>query len=222
MRGLTPLLLGAAIAAEASDALLPSNAAEAGEGYVYIVRHGEKSHWWACLNTTGMARAAAFPSIFDGNPRPSGERFYTPRALVAYFYGDDYHDGHKDCERCVETLMPISQTLGLPIQQVAKTTAHMANDAASLIMRLIGEQASSSATGPPVVLVAWNHHQIDALTEALRVAPGQLPSWPDTDFGMVFQLVVRPHAFTASDNRNVLASLTVSSEEWHPSSETER
>lgn len=174
----------AATAAVASDdagaALLP----EASEGYVYITRHGEKSVWYGCLNATGRERAAAFPSIFNGEPRRGGRTLYTPTALMAFHYDDGV-----DCERCIETLQPIAKHLGLQIQHTLQSTN--ASDGTQLAVSAIRRALATEqiAGNAPVVLVTWEHHHITELAQSLGVAPQVIPEWPQADFDTVFQLV---------------------------------
>jgi hypothetical protein len=81
---------------------------------VYIIRHGEKLSMLGCLNDRGHTRANNLPSVFNGRAAPAVREgvFQVPTHIFANLYDDPY-----DCERCVETATPISQELGLAIDQ---------------------------------------------------------------------------------------------------------
>ena len=49
-------------------------------------------------------------------------------------------------------------------------------------------RAQRSSSGGPVVLVAWEHVNIQWLTEDLGVPSTQIPSWPDSDYDTVYVL----------------------------------
>ena len=77
---------------------------------IYIIRHGEKTWAAGCLNDRGEARAASLPNVFNGKPSATHDTFAAPQALFANQYTDPL-----DCQRCQQTLAPISNATGLPI-----------------------------------------------------------------------------------------------------------
>ena len=188
-------LVSVAHGAVAGEALLPA-AADTAKGYVYIARHGEKSVWYGCLNATGEARAAALPSIFDGQARANGATLYKPKALFAYYYDDG-----QDCERCIATLQPMAKDLGLSIQHTPSSSSTTEG------VRLAAASITKALASDPVVLVAWNHHHIAALAEQLGVSAASIPTWDGSDFDSVFQLI-----FEGS----TLVSFSVTSEGFDP------
>jgi hypothetical protein len=169
-------------------ALAPEGAAA--DGVIYITRHAEKSCWNCCINTAGEERADALPHIFNGRTRISNGTtlppLLTPGALYAFLYADG-----EDCERCIETLTPISQHLGVPIQHsknISDKTLPMV-EAAATIKKVLASQQRDGAV--PVVLVAWEHHRIRLLTASLGVPEDRIPEWPHADFDTVFVLAYR-------------------------------
>merc|ERR1719329_1010378 len=82
----------------------------AADGTVYIIRHGEKTWTLGCLNDQGKARAKNIVNVFNGKPSAQHETFLVPSSVFANYYHDPI-----DCERCNQTVTPISQALGLPI-----------------------------------------------------------------------------------------------------------
>ena len=78
---------------------------QGGNGTLYIIRHGEKVSSKGCLSSQGKARAKALVGIYS-----QGGRFRSPLALFAHNY-----DEKSECERCTQTVAPLSQHLGLKI-----------------------------------------------------------------------------------------------------------
>jgi len=72
---------------------------------IYINRHGEKKWSLGCLNDQGQARAE-----FIASDVYNGDNFLAPDAIFACQYDDPI-----DCERCKETVTPLSEKTGLPI-----------------------------------------------------------------------------------------------------------
>ena len=139
------LLAGAAAASVASESV------------VYIIRHGEKTWSLGCLSSQGKERAASLPSTFNGKPSPSHTTFGVPQKLFANQYDDPV-----DCERCKQTLQPISTALSLPIVfSYGYPSWEGGNSLAAAAIR----NASFAAS---VVLVAWEHVNIQYLTADVR------------------------------------------------------
>jgi hypothetical protein len=139
---------------------------------IFVIRHGEKTWGLGCLNAQGQARASALPSLFNGQPSPSHATFATPETLFANHYDDPI-----DCERCKQTLTPISQTLGLPLifdygcaRALTRAAARAATQSRTHCGRypfwLGGNSRAASAilqSNASTVLVAWEHVNIQYL-----------------------------------------------------------
>lgn len=165
-------LLNAAIVIAASTSVTPST--------VYIIRHGEKIGSNGCLSKTGEARAASLPAVFDGQPSPSHPTFSVPFALFAHAY-----DSSIDCERCRQTLTPISNWLHLPINSRFGSKAKLGGNEAAAV-------AIVNTTGVErVVLVAWEHENIRSLTSHLGVDKSLIPYWNGDDYDTVFELQMK-------------------------------
>ena len=124
---------------------------------VYIIRHGEKTWTLGCLNEQGKARANSLPATFSGAPSPTHPTFLKPEKLFANHYDDPI-----DCERCKQTLQPISTALSLPIVfSYGYPSWEGGNSLAAAAIR----NASFAAS---VVLVAWEHINIQYLTVDVR------------------------------------------------------
>ena len=163
------LLLLAAVA-------LPTAAASS--SVVYIIRHGEKTWSLGCLNSQGEARAASLPSTFDGKSSPTHATFQTPTALFANRYDDPV-----DCERCKQTLTPISQALNLTLNFTFGYPPWIGgnSEAASAIR-------NATLPGGQFVLVAWEHVNIQFLVADLGVDKSLIPVWHGDDYDTVYVL----------------------------------
>eukprot|EP00912_Choanoflagellata_sp_UC4_P002204 UC4_evm5s1393 len=157
--------------------LLFTGEAEGTDSTVYMIRHGEKKSTFGCLNDQGLARARAICNIFDGMPSPLHETFETPQALYANHYDDPI-----DCERCRQTLLPISQHLRLPINfNYGYTSKLGGNQRAADAIRLHTHNTTN-------ILVAWEHVNIKYLTADLGVDRNSIPTWSGSDFDTVYIL----------------------------------
>jgi len=103
-----------AVPAAAMRAVLLILVSLADPGVVYLIRHGEKTSLLGCLSAQGKARAAALPDVFSGRPSPRHELFRAPAAVFANNYNDPVN-----CERCLETVTPIAQALGLAVNHTS-------------------------------------------------------------------------------------------------------
>ena len=166
-----------------TNALSVAAAEASGDGTVYLIRHGEKESTKGCLNVTGIARAKQLPHLFDGS------KFGTPRYLFAHQYQPEY------CARCVDTLTPLANARSLDINNQYGVGGESGdyNEAAVAIRAALATY--------PTILVAWEHHKLVVLAEALGAprdrlleALGASPStymqdaWPATDFDTVLEL----------------------------------
>merc|ERR1711972_1017293 len=119
-----------------------------------------------------------------GNGKPSQQHptFQPPKYIFANWYHDPI-----DCERCNQTVTPISQALGLNIDlthgggQPGPGPNGGNKGAAAAIMQEL------NATGGPV-LVAWEHLNIQYLTQDLGVQKSSIPKWSDSDYDTVYVL----------------------------------
>ncbi|WP_441250179.1 histidine phosphatase family protein [Kitasatospora sp. McL0602] len=136
---------------------------------VIIIRHGEKpdaAHPGhdetghpdpKSLTDRGWARAQALPGLFGtALPRPA-----------SIFAAAD-QGPHAGAHRMRQTVTPLSQHLGLPLD-----TTHPEGQEAEL--------ARAALAAPAPVLICWEHSRIPAIVQALgaTTAPGTPKTWPD-------------------------------------------
>ena len=172
----------------------------AGGGTIYIIRHGEKKWALGCLSVKGEERAKALVDIFNGKPSATHDTFQPPRAIFANFYDDPI-----DCERCKQTVTPISEALGIPINFTYGFPAKLGgNTRAAQAMK----DSLRAQDGAGVVLTAWEHVNIQFLAEDLGVAKSQVPNWPGTDYDTVYVLEF--------DSTQRLTSFRVAAENYTP------
>ena len=165
---------------------------------IYIIRHGEKTNPIGCLSSQGKARADALPGIFDD----STGKFGTPRSLFATYYDDGIN-----CERCTETLTPISKQLNVSVNSqygYAKKLGGNEAAAAAMLRQLAG------GGGP--ILTAWEHINIQFLTAALGVDKSRIPSWSNSDYDTCYVLT-----YSSDGGSATLTNFEVSAEGWSPS-----
>ena len=65
---------------------------------------------------------------------------------------------------------------------------HIAQCTASDLQRFCSTGSVQRSSGGPVLLVAWEHVNIQWLTEDLGVPSAQIPTWPDSDYDTVYVL----------------------------------
>ena len=176
------------------------DAADDDAGVIYIIRHGEKKWALGCLSTQGEERAKALVSIFDGKPAATHDTFQVPRAIFA----NQYTDGI-DCQRCKQTVTPISEALGIPINFTYGFPANLGGNprAASAMKASLAAQGAGA-----VVLTAWEHVNIQFLAEDLGVAKSSVPNWPGSDYDTVYVLTF--------DGAQTLTSFKVAAENYTP------
>jgi hypothetical protein len=153
---------------------------------VMIIRHGEKPDKSkglpgvdingnpsdnSSLSQIGWERARALANIFDpptGHPRPGLARptlIYAARAT-------DQGDG----ERTRETVTPLAQRLGIPIN----TDFGKGHEAA---------MAAEISSRPGPTLICWQHGEIPALAEDFGyLIPTPPHTWPDDRFDVIWTL----------------------------------
>jgi hypothetical protein len=167
------------------------------------------------LSILGSARAAALPSLFTPNPtstpasmpqlicdltvgaesqfsgvygtsniQSGPSRFPTPNFLFATAPS-------KSSSRPVETITPLAQALQFLNSNPALTINQKFGNDTSGIQGLTSEILQQPTIyGGQVILIAWHHGTIPALTEAFGVPASQLPwtKWPGTVFDLVFYI----------------------------------
>jgi hypothetical protein len=167
------------------------------------------------LSILGSARAAALPSLFTPNPTSSpanlselacdltagaesqfsgaygdsmiqagASRFPTPNFLFATAPSNS-------SSRPIETITPTAQALQFLNNNPGLTINQCFGNDTSGIQGLKSEILQKPAIyGGQVVLIAWHHGTIPALTEAFGVPASQLPwtKWPGTVFDLVFYI----------------------------------
>ncbi len=139
-------------------------------GTVLIIRHAEKPDTGIGLAPAGQERAAAYTSYF--------EHFKIAGATVRIDELVATADS-ADSARPRLTLTPLSQALGLPIQQP------FADKDVEGLATWLSSQAGH------VTLVAWHHGKLAKLLADLGADPGQLlPNgvWPDDIYNWVIEL----------------------------------
>jgi hypothetical protein len=158
---------------------------------VLIVRHAEKAEKGDGLNAQGQQRAEAYASYFD--PWREGGETLMPQRLIAT-------RDSKESERPRLTLTPLSQRLGVSIEQP------YADDQVDDLARSLRESNHAN-----VVLIAWHHGHIDKLIDALGGKAGKIigrKSWPEDVYNWVVELHFDHHGdLDASRSRLVVEHL---------------
>jgi hypothetical protein len=171
--------------------------AEAAGPRIFVIRHGEKTWSMGCLSKAGQARAKALLEIFH-------DKFAVPTHLFANRYADP-----ANCERCVQTLLPMSETLGLPINDTYGYPLWIGGNQAGADTMLKIVHADENADDV-VVLVAWEHLNIQYLVEDLGVSKSMVPPWSESDFDTVYELTYE----RKSDGK--LTSFEIGAENYTP------
>jgi len=137
---------------------------------ILLIRHGEKPETGIHLSPAGVERAKAIPKLFGGAGAAAPHNLPKPDLLFATHVG-------KNSNREVETIIPLSAALGLPISHDI-----MDKDFATLAKELLSGRYAGK-----VVLVAWHHGSLPAFAKALGAVPPYDP-WPDTQFDRVWRI----------------------------------
>jgi hypothetical protein len=140
---------------------------------ILLIRHGEKPPVGNHLSMLGVERAEALPRLFGGEGAAPPHNLPRPDALFAAAE-------KRKSNRPVETLVPLSRALGLPID-----SHFMDDDCRGLAKRLL-----RGAFAGKVVLVSWRHDNLPALARALGVEP-PYKTWPDGQFDRVWRIDYR-------------------------------
>ena len=140
---------------------------------ILLIRHGEKPWAGSHLSMLGVERAKALPRLFGGANEAPPHNLPRPDALFAAA-------PKKKSNRPKETLIPLSEALGLPID------AHYSDDdGGGLAKRLLGGGFAGK-----VVLVSWRHDNLPALAKALGATP-PYKKWPDEQYDRVWRIDYR-------------------------------
>ncbi|WP_266157198.1 flagellar basal body-associated protein FliL [Dyella silvatica] len=129
---------------------------------VWIVRHAEKADSGDGLSPQGEQRATAYATYFD--PLQWDGDTYLPQRLIAT-------SDSKESIRPRLTLTPLSQRIGLPIEQP------WADEQVDALVKSLRKQNQAK-----VVLIAWHHGHIPKLIDAFGGKAKDLlgsKSWPD-------------------------------------------
>jgi len=158
---------------------------------VLLIRHAEKPPVGSHLSWLGVERAKRLPQLFGGPDAAPPHNLPRPAFLFAAHVG-------KRSNRPVETLVPLSETLQVPINSDFGDY-----DSKRLARLLLGGEYAGA-----VVLVSWRHDRLPDLARALGAKP-PYTKWPDPQFDRVWRIDYRdgvpvltdlPQALLASDS----------------------
>ena len=160
---------------------------------IYLMRHAEKplgagpphgvdidgNQDPESLTPRGWQRAGAIVSLFGGGPAdPPRTPFFSPTHLFASLVG-----AGSSSRRPRQTLDPLAERLGLEVDT-------------RFLKPQIAELAVAAVATDGVVLIAWEHHLIPALTGAIIGGGSGVPQvWPDDRYDMVWIVDVATRAF---------------------------
>lgn len=213
---------------------------------VYIVRHGEKTYGGGCLNIQGQERANNFPQLFNSTNKnmmntndgaaaaiatfhniknknnntvtttssivPVPVFFETPTAIFA----NNYFNTWGNCERCLLTVLPLAQAIGVPIDFEHGFPDKFGSNKAgakAIYQKIVEQQQQNSNSHNEddekmkpgiVVLVAWEHYNIQFLTAELGVPEDTIPYWDDDDYDTVYVLTFH---FSSTETGKTIVAL---------------
>ena len=137
---------------------------------VLVTRHAEKSpdlndpH----LTTAGEQRAIQLATYIP-------EQFGKPDFIFATA-------NSKHSSRPFETVLPLSQVIGVPIDQ---SYADQDYGALAVTLRVVEKYQGK------LVLICWHHGNIPSLLNAIGAGAGSYPDpWPNTTFNMIIKLAI--------------------------------
>ena len=143
---------------------------------IVLIRHGEKpADGLGQLNCQGLNRALALPVVIE-------KLFGRPDAIFAPdpAQSKDDHGRPYNYVRPLATIEPTAIVFGLPVD---------ANIGFSDLDAL-RHKLESSDYRSAVVVVAWEHHEIEKLARQLVAAhggnPASVPDWQDEDFDSIY------------------------------------
>lgn len=156
-------------------------ALDATPAQVILIRHGEKPPEGNHLSLEGEERAAALAPFFLGNSAVT--EYGTPVALFAAHYQTQVRS-----VRSAETLQPLSQALGIPVN-----TNYEKDDYERLAQEILNNPAYTGK----MVLIAWEHHRLTDLAKALGVQDP--PKWHGKDFDRLWILTFKDKGVKFTD-----------------------
>jgi hypothetical protein len=147
---------------------------------VIFVRHGEANYGIGQLNCQGLNRALALPSVI-------AKTFGRPDAIFAPD-PDERLGGYEkepfDYVRPLATILPTAISFGLPVNVSIGAT-----DGDGLRATLKQPQYKNA-----LVLIAWEHREIEATVRALLAAHGAdaavVPKWKSGDFDSIYVVTI--------------------------------
>jgi hypothetical protein len=143
---------------------------------IVLIRHGEKpADGLGQLNCQGLNRALALPVVIE-------KLFGRPDAIFAPDPAQSKEDhGHPyNYVRPLATIEPTAIAFGLPVDASIGFSD----------LNALRRKLESSDYRSAVVVVAWEHHEIEKLARLLVKAhggnPASVPDWQDEDFDSVY------------------------------------
>jgi hypothetical protein len=159
---------------------------------IYIIRHGEKPQDLApkqraehfgvdyrgnqsehSLLPRGWQRSGALAALFDPAGANLRAGLRVPRMLISPSYGHSVTNAE---HRTHQTIHGMSDRL-----RIAITAEFTKGEEKKLAATVLG-------SGPDVVLICWEHHNIPALASALPLAPGTVipKAWPEDRYDLIW------------------------------------
>lgn len=136
---------------------------------VYLVRHAEKlTDGQMDLSPAGLERAQLLCQAFP----PNGGRPDLPTPQVLFAAHVSAHSN-----RSLETLLPLAESLHLPVDDSFRNDDFQALATALLSGKYAGK----------IVLVAWHHGKIPQLAVALGAKPPYDP-WPQQEYDRIWRI----------------------------------
>jgi hypothetical protein len=155
---------------------------------IVLIRHGEKpAEGLGQLNCQGLNRALSLPNVI-------GNLFGRPDAIFAPDPAQSKEDYGRPYNyvRPLATIEPTAIVFGLPVD----ASIGFSN------IEALRQKLESSDHRNAVVVVAWEHHEIEKLARQLVTAHGgdaaSVPDWRDEDFDSIYVVkLTRTDAGTA-------------------------
>jgi hypothetical protein len=143
---------------------------------IILIRHGEKpADGLGQLNCQGLNRALALPVVIE-------RLFGRPDAIFAPdpAQSKDDHGRPYNYVRPLATIEPTAIVFGLPVDASIGFSD----------LDALRHKLESSDYRSAVVVVAWEHHEIEKLARLLVTAhggnPASVPDWQDEDFDSIY------------------------------------
>jgi hypothetical protein len=147
-----------------------------------LIRHAEKlTDGRQDLSAVGFERAKVVPKLFGGVSGTAPHNLPRPDFLFA-----THVSAHSN--RPVETITPLSATLGLPIS----------SDVADKDFAVLAKELLSGKYAGKVVLVSWHHGTLPEFARALGGTP-PYDKWPETQFDRVWKIDYKDGKATLTD-----------------------